>query len=332
MSRKTAVSADMVSVIIPAFNAEKTLRSCLDSLMNQDYSDDYEVIVIDDGSTDLTPRIVQEFEKVRLIKQSNAGPAVARNRGAAEAKGDIILFTDSDCTPERNWISEMLKPFNNYSELVGVKGSYRTRQKEITARFVQLEYEDKYDYMAKDKYIDFIDTYSAAFKKDVFIEMKGYDSEFPVACAEDVELSYRLSNKGYKMVFNPDALVYHVHPDRFWSYLKKKYKFAYWRMLAVKNNPNKAIKDSHTPKIMKMQLLVPPALFGGALISVYSESGLYIVFLLMVVFVISTAPFTFRALKGGVVLGILSPLLLFFRAFAQFCGVSGGLLYLLLKR
>ena len=254
----------MISVIVPACNAENTVRGCLDSLMNQHYPEEYEVIVIDDGSTDTTPRIVEEYEKVRLIKQGNAGPAAARNRGAAEAKGDIILFTDSDCVPAPDWIAEMVKPFKENAEVVGVKGRYKTGQKEIVARFVQLEYEDKYHYMVRERYIDFIDTYSAAFKKDVFIEARGYDTDFPVACAEDVELSYRLSNKGYRMVFNPGAVVYHIHPDTVADYARKKYKFAYWRMVAVRKNPNKAMKDSHTPKMMKLQLLLPPAICGSA--------------------------------------------------------------------
>ncbi|RPI33601.1 MAG: glycosyltransferase, partial [Nitrospiraceae bacterium] len=227
----------MISVIIPAYNAEKTIGRCLDALTKQAYIGEFEIIVIDDGSTDSTPDIVAQFDKAKLIKQKNAGPASARNKGASAARGEIILFTDSDCVPEPDWISHMLRPFHEDSEVAGVKGAYKTRQREITARFVQLEYEDKYKYMLKDRYIDFIDTYSAGFRKDVFLEMNGYDTAFPVACAEDVELSYRMSNKGYKMVFNPDAVVYHTHPGSLLAYLKKKHKFAYWRMLALKKNP-----------------------------------------------------------------------------------------------
>ena len=63
--------------------------------------------------------------------------------------------------------------------------------------------------------------------------MNGYDTSFPVACAEDIELSYRMSARGWKMKFAPQAIVYHTHPATFSNYLKKKYKFAFWRMLAV---------------------------------------------------------------------------------------------------
>jgi len=314
----------MVSVIIPAFNAEKTIGNCLASLMDQDYKGETEIIVIDDGSTDSTPDIVSHYEKAQLIRQKNAGPAAARNKGAAGARGEIILFTDSDCVPEPDWISEMLRPFHENREVAGVKGAYKTRQREITARFVQLEYEDKYNYMLKDRYIDFIDTYSAGFRHNIFIEMNGYDTAFPVACAEDVELSYRMSNKGYKMVFNPEAVVYHTHPNRLIDYLKKKYKFAYWRMLALKKNPDKALKDSHTPQMMKLQLLFPPLIIGSTILTLMNSIFLISSLLLLMLFLITTVSFSFRSFRRDVVVGLLAPALLFLRATAQFSGVLSG--------
>ena len=321
----------MVSVIIPAYNAEHTIGNCLQSLMEQDWPGEFEVIVVDDGSADSTSQIVDGFTGVRLVRQSNAGPAAARNRGAAEAKGDIILFTDADCVPEINWMSEMVRPFKEHPEAVGVKGRYKTRQKKITARFVQLEYEDKYRYMLNDQYIDFIDTYSAGFRKDVFLGMNGYDTEFPVACAEDVELSFRMANKGYKMIFNHDAVVYHTHPERIAAYLRKKYKFAFWRIVAVKKNPNKIMKDSHTPKTMKVQLLFPPALFISLLWDVLNRSYSFTL-LLLFLFLCTTLPFALRAIKTDTAAGLLSPAFLLLRSIAQFFGVSGGMLYLFTKR
>jgi glycosyltransferase involved in cell wall biosynthesis len=317
----------MVSVIIPAYNAARTISRCLESLMEQDCAEDYEVIVIDDGSTDSTPQTVSKFNNVRLIRQKNAGPAAARNRGAAEAKGEIILFTDADCFPEHNWISEMLRPFNENPDIVGVKGSYKTRQEEIIARFVQLEYEDKYERMMKERYIDFIDTYSAGFRKKIFLDMNGYDTDFPVACAEDVELSFRMSNQGYKMVFNPKAVVYHMHPDTLSAYLGKKYKFAFWRIVALKKNPNKAVKDSHTPQLMKVQLLFPPLIFTALLYSGFSETGVTATLLLLSFFIFTTFPFILNAIKKDALLALLTPSLLFLRSAAQCAGVAGGIVY-----
>jgi hypothetical protein len=165
-----------------------------------------------------------------------------------EARGAILLFTDDDCVPMPDWLDAMLAPFND-PEVIGVKGVYRTHQQAIAARFVQVEYEDKYRLMSALPSIDFIDTYSAGFIRARFLEMGGYDTSFPVACAEDVELSYRMSARGWQMRFVPQAIVYHTHPDTLSKYLRKKYKFAFWRVLAVSKNTSKGVKDSHTPQV-----------------------------------------------------------------------------------
>lgn len=83
------------SIIIPAYNAEAYLKRCLDSILSQNYSD-YEVIVIDDGSTDGTASILKQYPQVKIISQTNHGMASARNRGMEMAQGDYILFVDSD--------------------------------------------------------------------------------------------------------------------------------------------------------------------------------------------------------------------------------------------
>ncbi|OQY52235.1 MAG: hypothetical protein B6247_17630 [Candidatus Parabeggiatoa sp. nov. 2] len=187
-----------ISIIIPTYNGAKRIGKCLEALAQQDYQNDYEILVVDDGSKDNTAALIEEkYPQVKLMRQENAGPAAARNNGAQHASGDIILFTDDDCIPVTDWLLQ--------TAVVAVKGAYLTKQPQLIARFVQLEYEDKYRLLEKESYIDFIDTYSAAFRQEVFIKYGGYDSSFPVACAEDVELSYRMSYAGEKMVFQPKA-------------------------------------------------------------------------------------------------------------------------------
>ena len=314
------------SVIIPAYNSEKTIGQCLEALSNQTAGRlDYEIIVVDDGSTDRTAEIAGKYTGIKLLKQGNAGPAAARNNGAKAAQGDIILFTDADCVPDPDWINQMLLPFEKEQDLCGAKGIYKTRQKELAARFVQIEYQDKYDLLRKSKYIDFIDTYSAGFKRDVFLRFQGYDTSFPVACAEDVELSFRMSNAGLKMVFNPQAVVYHTHPNTWTSYFKKKYKFAYWRMVAVRKNPNKMIKDGHTPQLMKLQTLLFPLLMIAAALWVFDQKLNFMPAAVLLSFLLSTIPFTAKAVKRDLAAGILSPLVLMGRSLFQFAGITGGL-------
>jgi GT2 family glycosyltransferase len=314
-----------ISIIIPTFNGALRIGNCLNALLKQ-AGRDVEILVVDDGSTDNTPEVIGSYAGVRLITQRNAGPAAARNRGALAARGTLLLFTDDDCVPLADWLDAMIEPFDD-PQVVGAKGIYRTRQKRLAARFVQIEYEDRYRLMAGLDCIDFIDTYSAAFRRDHFLEMAGYDTSFPVACAEDIELSYRMSARGWKMKFAPEAVVYHTHPDSLAQYLKKKYKFAFWRVLAVRKNPSKAVKDSHTPQLMKLQLLFAPALLVAAAFDLAARPPFPATLLVLAAFLLSTLPFVLRALAKDPIVGLLSPALLAARSCAQLLGVTAGLIY-----
>ena len=243
------------SLIIPAYNAEKTIASCLEAALNQSLSsENYEIIVIDDGSIDNTPEIVKNYP-VRLIRQKNKGPAAARNKGASEAQGDILIFTDSDCEPDFNFIENIILPIEQEDYITGVQGSYKTKQKEFMARFAQIEIEIRYKRMAKNSYIDFIGTYAAAYKKDVFQKYGGFDTGFPLAAGEDIDLSYRLYQENHKMIFAPEAFVYHHHPAKLMFYLKSKFYRGYWRMRLCKKHPKKMFKDSYVPQSLKLHVI-----------------------------------------------------------------------------
>jgi cellulose synthase/poly-beta-1,6-N-acetylglucosamine synthase-like glycosyltransferase len=322
---RCAIELRSVSIIVPTFNGASRIGRCIEALVDQAERHDAEILIVNDGSTDNTADVVRQYAGIRLITQGNAGPAAARNRGAFEAAGTILVFTDDDCAPTAGWLDTMLAPFDD-PEVVGVKGVYRTTQKSLVARFVQTEYEDRYRLMERFHDIDFIDTYSAAFRRDRFIEMAGYDTSFPVACAEDIELSYRMSARGWKMKFIPEAVVYHTHPATFWAYLKKKYKFAFWRVQAVRKNPGKAVRDSHTPQTMKLQLMFLPALLSGLSWDLLFRPRLPASAMVLGAFLLSTLLFTTRAVAKDIVVGLLSPVMLAARACAQFAGVAVGLI------
>jgi cellulose synthase/poly-beta-1,6-N-acetylglucosamine synthase-like glycosyltransferase len=313
-----------ISVIVPAYNPAHTIDACLEALLAQSVPrDTYEVIVVDDGSSDDTQEMVEEYE-VRLIAQSHQGPAAARNLGVMEARGDIVLFTDADCMPSETWIAEMIRPFDD-AEVVGVKGTYRTRQEGIVPRFVQCEYEERYERMAKQRQIDFVDTYAAGYRRKVFLEQGGFDTRYPNASVEDQEFSFRLAERGYKMVFNPLAAVYHQHPQTLTAYLKRKFNIGYWKVMVLQRHPQKAVRDSHTPQSLKIQmglvfLLIPLAvlIFLGGFFPWLSLAAVGL-------FLISVLPFVVRTLRREPLLALLSPFLLFLRAVALGLGmVKGG--------
>lgn len=243
-----------VTVIIPVYNREKELAECLDALTNQNRRPD-EIIVVDDGSTDGTKNIAEAYSLVTILSQKNAGPAKARNAGAKKAKSDIVLFLDSDCVAEKNWLEEMLKPFDE-KNVVGVQGAYKTKQTSLAARFDQLDIEYRYERMKKSKRLDWIGSYSAAYRRDIFLQEGGFDETFPKASGEDAEFSYRLSEKGMKLVFNPRAIVFHTHPSSIIHYMNVKFARAFWRTRMYIKHPEKSIKDSYTPHLLKINFFV----------------------------------------------------------------------------
>jgi len=95
-----------VTVIVPVWNGASTIADCLAALLAQDYPRDrYQVLVVDNGSTDGTTSLVRRFDTVRLLHESEPGSYAARNRGLSEAAGQFVAFTDADCTPEPGWLS-----------------------------------------------------------------------------------------------------------------------------------------------------------------------------------------------------------------------------------
>lgn len=316
-----------VSVIVPAYNAEKYIGQCIKALLNQAYRrEDYEVIVVDDGSTDKTADIIKNYH-IRYIHQKNQGPAAARNNGVREAKGDIIFFTDSDCIATPNWIEEMLRPFKS-PDIAAVKGAYLTNQKEIIARLAQVEFEERFEMLKKAESIDMVDTYSAGFRRDIFLQMGGFDTSFPVANNEDTDLSYRMSKEGFKMVFNPDAIVYHLkHPDSIKKYARLKFWRGYWRMVVYKKFPDKMLKDTYTPQTLKLQILtLLPILFLIPTTVFFPEYGKYPLVSVSLLFGLLLLPFTFFTLRRDPFVAIFAPFFLTMRAASLGAGMIWGIL------
>ena len=135
-----------VSVIIPAFNAATSICACLDALSTQKTDRKFEVIVVDDASTDdlsfITAKYTGRLYLQLLRLQTNSGPGAARNAGARAAAGEILLFTDADCVPAPDWLEKMLAPMTDPG-LTGVKGVYQTFQNDLWARLAQLEFEER---------------------------------------------------------------------------------------------------------------------------------------------------------------------------------------------
>lgn len=310
------------SVIIPAYNAARTLPACLQALAAQSYPRErYEVIVVDDGSTDETARIAADHG-ARVVGQPHRSPAAARNVGARHALGDVFLFTDADCEPAATWIATLVAALA--PDVAGAKGVYRTHQREPLPRFIQAEFEEKYARLAEHEWIDFVDTHSAAYRRADFEAEGGFDPAFPTASAEDVELSFRMAAHGRKLRFAPQAVVYHRHPTTLGEYLGRKVIYGFWRGYVYRHHPGKALRDTYTPRLVPAQI----ALAGGSLVALLAApfvgGGPLVV--LGSLFALATAPAVWRARRFGADVALLALPMAFLRAVAQFLGLGAGIL------
>ena len=320
------------TIVIPAFQAATTISECINALNAQTVPrEQYEVIVVDDGSTDETAEAAREAGADQVVTCQHKGPSVTRNTGVEAANSEIILFTDADCIPLPTWIEEITAPFQDRS-IDGAKGTYRTQQHTLVARFVQLEYENKYDKMRGRECIDFIDTYSAAYRRRVFRETGGFDPAFPVAANEDVEFSYRVAQLGHRLVFAPKAVVYHRHADTILKYVRRKYHVGFWRVRMYSLHPSKAISDSHTPQSLKLQIALMACLLGSLALAVFQPVLLLISAALLASFLASATPFVIKAFQRDRVVALVVPFLLLLRALALGIGFAAGILWYVLPR
>lgn len=313
----------MISVVVPAYNAALFIADCLAALQKQTVDrQSYEIIVVDDGSGDDTA-VRAQLPGVQVIHcPQNRGAAAARNLGIHAAQGDIICFTDADCVPQPNWIEEVTRPLRENETITAVKGVYISHQRQVVARFVQVEYEDKYDGMAGLPQIDFVDTYSCAYRRQTLLENGGFDET--IAYVEDQELSFRLAAQGCVLVFQPTAVVAHRHSATLHQYARKKFWIGCWKARFIRRYPDRAIKDSHTPQILKVQMGLAGLLMGTAVATLFFPLLFWLLSISLLLFLLTTLPFCHKAWCKDPPVALASPVLLLVRALALGFGFAWG--------
>ena len=315
------------SVIIAAYNAAHDLPRCLAALEQQTLPrDEYEVIVVDDGSSDDTAGIASAAG-ARVVHLAHSGPAAARNAGVEKARSPIVIFTDADCEPVIDFVERMLEPFSA-PVVSGVRGVYRSQQRALVARFVQLEYEERYQRIIQVEQsvgtVNALDTSYAAYRRQVFLDAGGFDTRFRGAAGEDHELSYRLAAAGHVLRFSPDAAVYHRHVDSLNHYARRKYRIGYWKAFLTRQHPSYMLDDAHTTQSLKIQI----ALFGLICLSLplalFWTPAAWFALLAFLLFLGSAIPFVALAARRDPPVLLVSIPLLFVRAGRGRTGFRGG--------
>ena len=205
-----------VSVVIPTYNRRPILEKCLLALERQQVSpeiDRYEVVVVDDGSTDGTPGwlrgAAERFPHVRLIEQSHGGPAEGRNRGVDHAHGDVIVFIDSDLVVTDSFLSCHASSLVRSWEARGDRLCFTYGAVVNTANFEQPTAER---HKLRDLSWAYFATGNVAIAKEVLQRAGLFDTAFRLYGWEDLELGERLRRMGVQLIKCPAAVGYHWHP------------------------------------------------------------------------------------------------------------------------
>lgn len=218
-----------ISIIIPTYNRPERLDRCLSAIACLDYPKErFEVIVVDDGSQmSLTP-VVETFRSqlnLSLITQANAGPAAARNAGAAKAQGEFLVFTDDDCQPAPDWLTALETQFQETPDclLGGTTINALPNNPFASASQALIDYVYSY-YNADRRRARFFASNNIAVPTKPFRAIGGFDVSFSAA-SEDREFCDRWLRQGYPMVYAPEAVVYHAHPLTLRSFWQQHFNY-----------------------------------------------------------------------------------------------------------
>ncbi|MEP6820902.1 MAG: glycosyltransferase [Chthoniobacterales bacterium] len=201
------VDPPFVSVIVCSYNGAKTLEACLDSLGQIDYPA-YEVILVDDGSTDNTAEIAARFPQIRYLHQTNHGLSHARNTGAAAARGEVFAYTDSDCMADRDWLRYLIGTLRS-GDYAGVGGpNISPPAQNWVQACVAAAPGGPSHVLLTDTVAEHIPGCNMAWYRWAFENVGGFDVEYHKA-GDDVDFCWRIQQAGHQIAFSPTAIVWH---------------------------------------------------------------------------------------------------------------------------
>lgn len=217
-----------VSLVIPTYNRLHNTRNLLDSLKYSDFS--CEIIIIDDHSSDNIFDLVKSYESFLNIiyfqNEKNSGPAYSRNKGIELASHDYIAFTDNDCISSFDWLIRLFEYISNASpNIAGVGGRTLAHQKDTLSRYYEYnKILDPWFYNGKCLYLV---TANSIFKKDILVQVGGFDSNILKAGGEDVGLCFKILNCGYDLLYNPEAIIYHCFQNSILNFYKTFFRYGF---------------------------------------------------------------------------------------------------------
>jgi glycosyltransferase involved in cell wall biosynthesis len=224
-----------ISVVIPVRNGERYVSTLCSSLERQTLKKElFEIIFVDDGSTDQTPELLSAWVEAdptrrRLIQGNSKGPAAARNLGLREAKGAWVAFTDSDTMPLRNWLEQALAAGERRG-VHALEGAVESWPPEaVTAYSHQIDSAEGGRYM----------TANMIYRRDLLERLRGFDERFEAPFLEDSDLAFRVLDAGFEIPYAPDVLVRHRVVARSLVEVHRSARKLRWLALLAAKHPDR---------------------------------------------------------------------------------------------
>ena len=229
--------APSVSVIVPALDAEKTIGTCVESLLALDYPrDSVEIVIVDNGSTDRTREIVSAHPVKLLSETSVKTPAAPRNLGVRETSGEIVAFIDSDCEADPLWLTSAVGYFAD--ESVGaVSGRIESAEpRSAIERYIARRASLSNERAFRHSFMPACVMANAVYRRDVFDRVGPFEQAWPCGC--DIDFSWRMqADGGWRLLYEPAASVVHHHRTTLSSFYRQRRAWAIGaELLAAKWN------------------------------------------------------------------------------------------------
>ncbi len=224
-----------VSVVVCAYNAERTMDACLASLEVLNYPD-YEVIVVNDGSRDRTLEIAESYPYCRIISQPNKGLSVARNVGAEAATGEIVAYTDSDCVADPDWLTYLVAKMEAGGLAACGGPNFPPPEDSLVPAAVAVAPGGPTHVLLSDEVAEHIAGCNMAFRRETLLGLGGFDPVYRAA-GDDVDICWRFQDAGHAIGFSPAAMVWHFRRNTVKAYCNQQRGYGKAEALVYSKHP-----------------------------------------------------------------------------------------------
>ncbi|MGJ8644646.1 MAG: glycosyltransferase [Luteolibacter sp.] len=229
------------SVIVCTRNGAERIGGCLRAIAAMDYPP-HETIVVSDGSTDDTDLIVSGFSSVRLISIPPSGLSAARNIGAEAASGDIFVFTDDDCEPDREWLSRLDRAFGDPETAAAGGPNLPPSARTMEEAVIRAAPGAPSHVLLDDTEAEHLPGCNIAIRREAFEKISGFDPDFRTA-GDDVDFCWRLSDAGLRLNFVPGAFVWHWRRPSIRTFLKQQMGYGVAERILLEKHPDRFSKN-----------------------------------------------------------------------------------------